>query len=267
MGTALTDRHVRQLSRLTHNLWLCFDGDAAGEAATLRGMELAAAEGLVIKVIALPADQDPADLAAGFERRLADADPYLVHRVRIEIDRAADRQDAFLRVREVLSKAEDSPERQDAVRLAADRLDLPSDLQAGLASRTRAATGSVSPKVLQAGDRLERDALAGCLAHRQLVASLAELEPEAFDAEQHRALRAHLIQGGELPCELVALVAELDARAVAEQIDERTSKELLLRLTERDLRRQLARTNGDLSKTLELQEKLERVRKALDALS
>ncbi|HEX3456177.1 MAG TPA: DNA primase [Gaiellaceae bacterium] len=267
MGTALTGNHVRQLSRLTHNLWLCFDGDAAGEAATLRGMELAAAEGLVIKVIALPADQDPADLAAGFERRLADADPYLVHRVRIEIDRAADRQDAFLRVREVLSKAEDSPERQDAVRLAADRLDLPSDLQAGLASRTRAATGSVSPKVLQAGDRLERDALAGCLAHPQLVASLAELEPEAFDSEQHRALRAHLIQGGELPGVLVALVAELDARAVAEQIDERTSKELLLRLTERDLRRQLARTNGDLSKTLELQEKLERVRKALDALS
>jgi hypothetical protein len=125
----------------------------------------------------------------------------------------------------------------------------------------------VSPKVLQAGDRLERDALAGCLAHRQLVASLAELEPDAFDSEEHRALRAHLVQGGELPGELLALVAELDARAVAEQIDERTAKELLLRLTERDLRRQLARTNGDLTKTLELQEKLERVRKALEALS
>jgi DNA primase len=267
MGTALTDRHLRQLSQLTHNLWLCFDGDAAGEAATLRGMELAAEQGFVIKVIALPADQDPADLAAGFERRLADADPYLVHRVRIEIDRAADRQEAFMRVREVLSKAEDSPERQDAVRLAADRLDLPSDLQAGLASRTRAATGSVSPKVLHAGDRLERDALAGCLAHRQLVASLAELESEAFDSEEHRTLRAQLVQGGELPGELVALVAELDARAVEEQIDERTAKELLLRLTERDLRRQLARTNGDLSRIVELQEKLERVRKALETLS
>ncbi len=65
----------------------------------------------------------------------------------------------------------------------------------------------------------------------------------------------------------MSLIAELDARAVAEKIDERTAKELLLRLTERDLRRQLARTNGDLSRTLELQEKLERVRKALEALS
>jgi hypothetical protein len=70
-----------------------------------------------------------------------------------------------------------------------------------------------------------------------------------------------------VPGELVGLVAELDARAAAEHIDERTAKELLLRLTERDLRRQLARTNGDLSKTIELQEKLERVRSALEALS
>ena len=75
------------------------------------------------------------------------------------------------------------------------------------------------------------------------------------------------MQGGEPPEELLSLIAELDARAVAEKIDERTAKELLLRLTERDLRRELARTNGDLSRTLELQEKLERVRRALEALS
>ncbi len=68
MGTALTDRHLRQLSRLTRNLWLCFDGDAAGEAATLRGMELAADQGFAIKVVTLPVGSDPADLAAGFER-------------------------------------------------------------------------------------------------------------------------------------------------------------------------------------------------------
>jgi hypothetical protein len=75
------------------------------------------------------------------------------------------------------------------------------------------------------------------------------------------------VRGGEPPEELLPLIAELDARAVAEKIDERTAKELLLRLTERDLRRELARTNGDLSRTLELQEKLERVRRALEALS
>jgi hypothetical protein len=120
---------------------------------------------------------------------------------------------------------------------------------------------------LVGGDRLARDTLAGCIRHPQLVPLLAELEPEAFDSERHRVLRAQLVHGGEPPEELLSLIAELDARAEAENIDERTAKELLLRLTERDLRRELARTNGDLSRTLELQEKLERVRRALDTLS
>ena len=41
MGTALTERQLQELQRLTRRLCLCFDADAAGEAATLRGMELA----------------------------------------------------------------------------------------------------------------------------------------------------------------------------------------------------------------------------------
>src|SRR5436190_4568343 len=168
MGTALTERHLRQLQRLTRNLWLCFDGDAAGEAATLRGMELAAEQNFVIKIVTLPAGSDPADLAAGFERQLEGAEAYLLHRVRLEIDRAADRQEAFVRVREILSKFDDSPERQDAMRLAADRLDLPSDTQAGLAPGARAATGTVSAKLLERTDRYERDALAACIAFPSL---------------------------------------------------------------------------------------------------
>jgi DNA primase len=50
MGTALTDRQLKELSRLTTRVWLCFDGDAAGEAATLRGMDLAAAQGFEVHV-------------------------------------------------------------------------------------------------------------------------------------------------------------------------------------------------------------------------
>src|ERR687888_1777640 len=34
MGTALTQRQLQELGRLTKRIWLCFDGDAAGEAAT-----------------------------------------------------------------------------------------------------------------------------------------------------------------------------------------------------------------------------------------
>ena len=267
MGTALTERHLQQLSRLTRNLWLCFDGDAAGEAATLRGMEMAAEQGFVIKIASLPPGQDPADLAADFEQRLADAEHYLVYRVRLEIERAADRQEAFVRVREVLSRFEDSPDRQDAARLAADRLDLPPDTQAGLAPRTRAATGTVSAKVLEAGDRLERDALAGCIANDTLVPLLGELTAEHFDSELHRSVRAYLLDQGEPSAELLPVVAEFDARATAEQIDEATATELLLRLRERLLRRQLARSADDLERTKELQEALARVQAAVGGIA
>jgi DNA primase len=259
MGTALTERQLKELSRLTHKAWLCFDGDAAGEAATLRGMELAAAQGFDVRVVALPPGQDPADLADEFDERIGRAESYLSHRVRLEIERAADRQEGFVRVREVLSRFEDSPERQDAVRLAADRLDLPKETQAGLAPQgRRGATGEISPRLLEKGSRLERDALAGVAAHPELRELLAELEPELFDIELHRRAREHLLEPGVPDAELVPLLAELDARAAAEGIDEETAKELLLRLRERQLRRELG--SADLERTKELQEQLAKIR-------
>ena len=260
MGTALTERQLNELSRLTHKLFLCFDGDAAGEAATLRGMELAAAQGLEVKVVTLPPGQDPADLAAQFDELLGRAESYLSYRVRLEIERAPDRQEGFVRVREVLKRFdEDSPERQDAVRLAADRLDLPKETQAGLApGRRGSATGEISPRLLEAGERLERDALAGVAAHPDLHGLLAELDAEHFDAELHRRARAHLLEPGEADDELVPLLAELDARAAEGGIDDETAKELLLRLRERQLRRELE--HADLERTKELQEQLAKIR-------
>ena len=259
MGTALTERQLRELSRLTHKAWLCFDGDAAGEAATLRGMELAAAQGFDVRVVTLPPGRDPADLAGEFDELLGRAESYLSYRVRLEIERAPDRQEAFVRVREVLSRFEDSPERQDAVRLASDRLDLPKETQAGFApGRGSRATGEISPRLLEKGFRLERDALAGVAAHPDLRDLLAELSADHFDAELHRRAREHLLQPAVPDEELVPLLAELDARAATEGIDEETAKELLLRLREREVRRELA--TADLERTKELQEQLEKIR-------
>ncbi len=265
MGTALTNGHLRQLSRLTRNLWLCFDGDAAGEAATLRGMELAAEQGFVIKVAGLPAGQDPADLAGDFERYVAAADPYLVHRVRLEIERAADRQEAFVRVRELLSKFDDSPERQDAMRLAADSLDLPPDTQAGLAPGARAATGTVSAKLLDRTDRYERDALAACTAFPSLHQLLRELSPEDFATTRHRRIRLAILGDEELDDDLRPLLAELDARVDAEGITEATGQSALLRLRERRLQQDIAEaSSGEMVR--ELTGKLARVRETISEL-
>jgi DNA primase len=265
MGTALTERQVRELGRLTRKIFLCFDADAAGQDATLRGMELAAGQGFDVKVVTLPRGQDPADAPAGFEERLAGAESYLLYRVRLELDRSADRQEGFVRAREVLARAEDSPERQDALRLLADRLDLPRETLVGFAPSRGDPRQAVAeaPRLLDAGDRLERDALAACVSHPPLVRGLAELTPEHFDSEVNRRFRAALVAGRD-DSDLTPLRAELDARAAREALDERTGTELLLRLRERKLKRDLA--GADLARTTELQAHLTKVRQALAEL-
>jgi DNA primase len=268
MGTALTEGHLRELDRLTRRLFLCFDADAAGQEATLRGMELAVQKGFDVWVVTLPSGQDPADAPDSFEQRLSSAESYLHYRVRIEIERAADRQEAFVRAREVLARAEDSPERQEALRLLADRLDLPRETLSGLAPArggTRATNGEQPPRLLAAGDRLERDALAACVAHPALRRQLEALSPEHFDSELNRRFRAVLVEGAPPDAELTGLWAELDARADHDAIDERTGQELLLRLRERGLRRALQ--GADLARTTELQAHLAKVRQALGELA
>jgi DNA primase len=271
MGTALTEHHLRELGRLTKRLYLCFDADAAGEEATLRGMERAHGQGFEIRVVVLPPGQDPADAPAGFEQRLGQAESYLHYRVRLELERADDRQEAFVRAREILAKAEDSPERQEAVRLVADRLDLPRETLSGIAPARGAVRaegpGSGQPqKLLDAGIRLEREALAAVVAHSDLTDSLAGLGEEHFEVEAHRQMRAALVARVPPDADLVPLLAELDAIASTEGITKRTGTEMLLRLRERKLRRDL-QGETDLARATELQAHLAKVRQALTELA
>ena len=261
MGTALTERQLSELSRLTSRVFLCFDADAAGEDATLRGMELALRQGFDVRVVALPKGKDPADEPETFEQRLADAESYAVHRVRLELARARDRQHAYLRVQDVLNDLPESPERHEAWRLANDQLGLTVQLRAA-AGGTASAGDAMSPRLVEVGDKLERSALAGVRAHAALARVLAELGPEHFDSELHRQARQELLTPSKAPePELVSLLAGLDALAEKEGIDEETAKQMLLRLRERRLRREFEGADeADLS---ELQHKLAEIRTAI----
>jgi DNA primase len=257
MGTALTEQQLKELQRLTRRLYLCFDADAAGEAATLRGMELAAERGFEIRVVTLPPGRDPADEPERFADRLAGAESYVFYRVRLEIERSEDKQEAFVRARETLNRFEDSPERQEAWRHANDKLGMTVQLRSGT-STTKSAP--LSRRVLEAGDRLERDVLAACFAFPELLGALEKLSPEHFDNVEHRLLRDALLRQESGPA-----MAELDAVAATEAIDETTAKELLLRLRERHLRRQLS--SAEPEDTAELQKKLLEIREAVAELA
>lgn len=77
-GTALTPEQVRLLKRYSDKVFIAYDADAAGEAATIRGLDLLAAAGADVPVIRLPAGEDPDSLlkkegAAGFRRYMAES--------------------------------------------------------------------------------------------------------------------------------------------------------------------------------------------------
>jgi DNA primase len=265
MGTALTESQLRELGRLTKRLVLCFDSDAAGQEATLRGMELAVGQGFDVRVVALPKGEDPADAPDSFAARLGSAESYLPYRVRTTLDRTPDRQEAFVRARAILAPFEDSPERQEALRIVADRLDLPRETLGGLApAAVRSVAGGVpaaTPRLLEAGLQRERDLLAAVVGNPSLLPELEALTPDHFDEPLHRRFQAVLVDGAPEDDELVALRAELGARADRDAIDERTGKELFLRLHERRLRRELQ--GADLVRATELQARLAKVHSAL----
>src|SRR5947199_121252 len=187
MGTALTEAQLRELARLTKRLFLCFDADAAGQDATLRGMELAVAQGLDVKIVTL-------------------------------------------------------------------------------APRSRSsAAGVISPRLLDAGQRLERSVLAGVAGHESLLPDLELLGPDHFDDELHRRARGYLLGQEAADGELTGLLAELYALQDEEEITLETASQLLLRLRERGLQRELA--NADDERLVELQQALSKLRDEIRAFA
>lgn len=62
LGTALTQDQAKLLRRYTPNIYIAYDGDAAGQRATARGLDILKDAGCIVKVIKLPKGMDPDDI-------------------------------------------------------------------------------------------------------------------------------------------------------------------------------------------------------------
>ena len=62
-GTALTSDQIRLVNRLTKNITVLFDGDAAGIRASIRGIDLILEQGMNVKVVSFPEGEDPDSFA------------------------------------------------------------------------------------------------------------------------------------------------------------------------------------------------------------
>jgi len=209
MGTALTEGQVRLMTRFAKNITLMFDADKAGVGAALRSGGLARRQGLRPRVVALPTGEDPADVAAssgpdGIKELLSARTSLL----RFELQRVMDSADlsdtegrirAFDDVRELLSKAVSSQEREEEVAFVADRLHLS---EANVSALLREAaersgpsasredfhsTGPIIDKVLSAEAALERDFLVSAACNPgQAGETLNNLSSDHFVDRVHR---------------------------------------------------------------------------------
>ena len=70
LGTSFTLEQARELRRVAPNVYLSFDGDKAGVAATTRSIDMLVDEGLTVEVVALPPGKDPDEVvrAEGAQR-------------------------------------------------------------------------------------------------------------------------------------------------------------------------------------------------------
>ncbi|MCS6295314.1 MAG: DNA primase [Nitrospira sp.] len=222
LGTALTPEHITVIRRFASNIVLLFDPDQAGVRAALRTLDLFVNSGLSVKVVSLPQGEDPDTYvrkygAEGFAT-LHRAAPSLLdfameHSLRTaESGSVEDRIRAVDAVLRILQKSAHPIEREERIRLVAERLGLSQqrliDRYPTLVSEDqrrpdrgpKAPSVSVPAKVKTNPE--ERD-LAHLLVQGSLsAADLGKLSPEAFSTPAYRRLiecaMQHLGEDGRL---------------------------------------------------------------------
>ncbi|HCN31346.1 MAG TPA: DNA primase [Verrucomicrobiales bacterium] len=141
-GTAFTEYHAQALKRQADEVVLCYDSDSSGQDAVTKAFRILAPHGLIVKVAALPAGDDPDTFIRNrgpeaFAGLLKNARDFLDHHLAAAGARRdlTEMRERVRFAREVvdLLRAFDSPlARQTAIQRVARSLDLPEDILLGL---------------------------------------------------------------------------------------------------------------------------------------
>jgi len=92
LGTALTQGQAKLLKRYSNEIYIAYDGDTAGQNATLKGLDVLQAEGLKVKVVTMPDGVDPDDFAkqygiVGIQDKMSEAKPLNDYKISIIEDK------------------------------------------------------------------------------------------------------------------------------------------------------------------------------------
>ncbi|MCZ6874926.1 MAG: DNA primase [bacterium] len=161
LGTALTERHVEMLRGLAKDITLVFDSDAAGGAATERGIGLFLEAGVRVRVVELPAGEDPDSFLRqrGQEAFLQYVDEaitfveYLLLRAKRfhDVQTPTGQADCVARILPLLRKVENQVEQWGYMTLLAEKIGLPVEvLQREMRTRVATIPARVKPSPLPA---------------------------------------------------------------------------------------------------------------------
>lgn len=213
LGTAFTPEQARELRRVASKLYLCFDGDAAGQAATARSIDMLVEEGLAVSIVALPSGTDPDELilesgAEAFAALIAGAQRWVDFKIDLACKRIASKfaskSDIAREAMSVIGQVRDPIERDQYTKAMARRLDV-----SEAALRQARAQAAQHPRVPPAGDggpvrrapavtapiSTERDLLQLVLGRPELLpTALESVNPADFSDPELRAVYARLAQ-------------------------------------------------------------------------
>jgi DNA primase len=244
MGTAITEEQVAVLSGMVDEVVLALDADAAGQEAMLRAQRVAAGRKMRLRVAAMPAGEDPAEMIAGeggaerFRALVADAVDLPAFQVGLVLERTdvgspAERDRALGEIAPILAGMGETASRDDLVRRVAGRLDLEPALVMGRVTAARPPSGGAAepprgsgggtPAPARSGgeltsrERRERALLAMCVAlppeGREYLARLTDEHLSPSGTRAAAWLREHPEDpASNLPHddgELAGLIAEL----------------------------------------------------------
>ncbi len=108
LGTAFTPEQAQELGKATGHVFVCFDGDAAGQAATAKSVDTLVRAGIAARIVTLPAGEDPDSYvrthgADGFRKRLDEAVPWIQFKLDRELEALAS---GFTSAAEIARRAE-----------------------------------------------------------------------------------------------------------------------------------------------------------------
>lgn len=126
MGTSLTQDQARLIRRYTDTVLISYDGDAAGQKANLRGLDILKEEGLNVRVVPLPEGLDPDDVIKrmgneAYKNCLDSAMPLIDYKLDVlkkdfDLTRTEDKRKFVSEALKVINTAESNAEKEELLK-------------------------------------------------------------------------------------------------------------------------------------------------------